>query len=159
MKFKKISALLVSSLIFAGCTLPTSKPTQNSVSNGGSEETIEKQNGTIEKEKMVVPDVAQEKKEPMVVENTGEVQLNASNFTFKVDEIKAKVGEDLVIMVTNDSGTHDFVIDELKISTGIIPEGETVEVIIPTDKPGTYEYYCSIGKHRELGMKGTIVIE
>ena len=54
---------------------------------------------------------------------------------------------------------YAIVIDELGISTGVIPEGESQMVTIPTDKPGTYEYYCSIGKHRELGMKGTLVIK
>jgi plastocyanin len=27
------------------------------------------------------------------------------------------------------------------------------------DKKGTFEYYCSVGQHRALGMKGKLVVE
>lgn len=30
---------------------------------------------------------------------------------------------------------------------------------ISLDQPGTYEFWCSIGNHREQGMVGTITIE
>lgn len=112
-----------------------------------------------EDETLLPEDEITQTEDKMIEENPSSVQLNASNFTFEVSEVRAKVGEVLVVTVTNDQGVHDFVIDELGVSTGIIPEGESIEVAIPTDKPGIYEYYCSIGEHRKMGMKGTLIIE
>jgi plastocyanin len=86
------------------------------------------------------------------------VAMTTKNFTFSVDKLTASKDSTLVVELTNTEGTHDFVIDELGVSTGILPEGKTVAVTIPTDKPGTYEYYCSIGSHRKMGMVGTITI-
>lgn len=165
MKFTKLTVLIVSTLFFAGCT-PAIKDMINKVTKPTStddamiqEENLEKTTQEVmEKGESKEGESNQEASEFVMAEND-KVQLNASNFTFKVNEIRAKVGDKLTVMVTVDSGTHDFVIDELDISTGVIPVGETKIVSIPTDKPGTYEYYCSIGKHRELGMKGVLIIE
>jgi plastocyanin len=142
MQLKNIAVVLVSGLVFTGCSL---LPGQTDKSNVPENDT------TIQEES------SDQGTETMLKE--AQPQLNSSNFTFGVDTIKAKVGEKLVIKVTNDDGVHDFVIDELGVSSGKITEGDTMEITIPTDKPGTYEYYCSIGKHRDLGMVGTLIIE
>ncbi len=94
----------------------------------------------------------------VTVEN-GQVALTADNFTYDVTEIRVKAGEPLTMAVTNAEGFHDLVIDELEVNSGMIPAGETKELLIPTDKPGTYEYYCSVGEHRQMGMKGMLIIE
>lgn len=151
MQLKNIAIVLISGLVFAGCSLlPGSKTEEAPETTNVIEET------QVE-DAMVKDDVME--KEDVVIKNAEQPQLNASNFTFGVDKISAKVGEELVVKVTNDSGVHDFVIDELGVSSGVIAQGDTMEITIPTDKPGTYEYYCSIGKHRALGMVGTITIE
>lgn len=87
------------------------------------------------------------------------VQVDGDNFTFSVTEIKAKQGDTLAVNFTNKEGFHDFVIDELGVNTGMVAAGSSKEVTIPTDKPGTYEFYCSVGDHRAKGMKGTLIIE
>ncbi|GIK84284.1 MAG: hypothetical protein BroJett025_09060 [Patescibacteria group bacterium] len=100
--------------------------------------------------------------EKVVEEATSEGQLIAmiaDDFSFDVKEIRVKQGEKLTVSVTNEKGFHDFVIDELAVNSGMIPAGETMELEIPTDKPGTYEYYCSVGQHRQMGMKGTLIVE
>lgn len=86
------------------------------------------------------------------------VALTANNFSFSTKTITAKKGSTLTVEVMNTEGVHDFVIDELAVNSGKIPVGEKVMLTIPTDKPGTYEYYCSIGSHRAMGMIGTLTI-
>lgn len=87
------------------------------------------------------------------------VELQAENFTYGEDEIRVNKDSVLTLKVTNASGTHDLVIDELGIDTGIIAEGDFVEVTIPTDKVGEFSYYCSVGNHRAQGMEGTLIIQ
>ena len=179
MQLKAIATVLVSSLVFAGCSLlpgNTNAPEQDSAMEAPSDPSSETMlredamNGEGQTDdQMVGGDAKVDGSEGMMdksndpdqamMKESESVQLNMSNFTFGVEEIKVKSGEKLMVSVTNDSGTHDFVIDELAVDSGIIPEGETMEIEIPTDKPGTYEYYCSVGQHRALGMKGVLIIE
>lgn len=106
------------------------------------------------------PETMTEEGTMMEAETAGQVvQVDGDNFTFSVNEIKAKKGDVLKVNFTNKEGFHDFVIDELEVNTGMVAAGSSKEVTIPTDKPGTYEFYCSVGNHREQGMKGTLIIE
>jgi plastocyanin len=56
-------------------------------------------------------------------------------------------------------GTHDFKIDEFNVATNQIPAGSSEIVEFVADKSGSFEYYCSVGRHREMGMKGTLVVQ
>ena len=99
--------------------------------------------------------------EPMLAEEGAVtvIPVTANDFTYDVKEIKVKQGDKLVISLTNSEGFHDLLIDELGVNSGPVGVGQTVELVIPTDKPGTYEYYCSVGDHRAMGMWGTLTIE
>jgi plastocyanin len=145
----KITLLLLSGLFFAGCIGPFARQDQ-------TPETMESESFFIERADF---DDEFTSRDVEVVIPEGAVQLAASDFTFGVDEIRAYVGDELIILVTNEQGVHDFVIDELGINSGLIPVGDTVAVAIPTDQPGEYEYYCSVTGHRDMGMKGTLIIE
>lgn len=45
------------------------------------------------------------------------------------------------------------------VKTKVINGGETDTVEFTPDKAGSFEYYCSVGKHRAMGMKGTVTVE
>lgn len=87
------------------------------------------------------------------------VEVKGLNFSYDLKEIKVKKGEKVAIQFTNSEGFHDFVIDELNVRTQKISEGKSETVLIPTDKTGTYTFYCSVGQHRKLGMEGKLIIE
>lgn len=87
------------------------------------------------------------------------VEVKGLNFSYDLKEIKVKKGEKVAIQFTNSEGFHDFVIDELNVRTQKISEGKSETVLIPTDKTGTYAFYCSVGQHRKLGMEGKLIIE
>lgn len=91
-------------------------------------------------------------------EQSTAIEIEASNYAFSIDKITASEGTALLLTITSTQGTHDFVIEELGVSSGMLPVGEPVQINVPTDRPGTYEFYCSVGNHREMGMKGTLVI-
>lgn len=86
--------------------------------------------------------------------------LDMENFSFTPNVMEAKAGDTLMVKIVNVGGFHDFVIDELNVHSSDLSEGEEeiVEVTIPADATGEYEFYCSIGNHRAQGMFGTLMI-
>jgi plastocyanin len=93
---------------------------------------------------------------------TGEVKtftVSGSNFAFSPKEIKVKKGDKVKIMFKNTGGTHNWVLDEFSAKTAEIEDGESAEVTFTADKSGTFEFYCSVGSHRAMGMKGNLIVE
>lgn len=86
------------------------------------------------------------------------ITVEGGKFYYKPNTITAKKGETVRITFKNVDGLHDFVIDEYSVATKQIQGGaeETVEFV--ADKVGTFEYYCSVGNHREMGMVGTLTV-
>lgn len=89
-----------------------------------------------------------------------ELTLTASEFKYSQTEIRVKKGDTVKIVLTNDGQMpHDWKVDELNAKTKIINGGQTDTVQFTADKAGTFEYYCSVGQHRQLGMVGKLVVE
>ncbi len=80
------------------------------------------------------------------------------NFSFSVPEIKVNQGDKVKITFKNENGFHDWVIDEFNTRTPRIQAGQTAEVEFVADKKGTFEYYCSVGEHRQAGMRGNLIV-
>lgn len=85
--------------------------------------------------------------------------LEASSFKFNVKEIRVKQGTQVKIVLTNKQGFHDFVIDEFNARTKQLSEGQKETIEFTADKKGTFEYYCSVGQHRQNGMVGKLIVE
>ena len=101
-----------------------------------------------------------------VVENSEETinevtlfDVHGSNYKFNPVEIRVKKGETVKINFENDEGTHNFIIDGLNIRTQTISSGNVDTVTFTADEVGEFEVYCGFGNHRELGMKGTLIVE
>lgn len=88
-----------------------------------------------------------------------EFTITGDNFSFSPSTIKVKKGDKVKITFINSEGFHDFVIDEFGAATKQLrsPASEVLE--FTADKAGTFEYYCSVGTHRAMGMKGMLVVE
>lgn len=89
----------------------------------------------------------------------GAITVEAGSFYFKPNIIKVKKGEKVTITINNRGGFHDFYIDEFNVKSKTIPGGESTTVEFTPDKTGSFEFYCSIGNHRAMGMKGTLIVE
>lgn len=92
-------------------------------------------------------------------EEQKEFALDASPFTFSVKEIRVKQGDRVKITLTNKAGLHDWVLDEFNARTKQLAAGATESVEFTADKKGTFEYYCSVGNHRQQGMVGKLIVE
>jgi plastocyanin len=85
--------------------------------------------------------------------------LDSFSYGYSEEEIRVKQGDTVTINLTNSAGFHDWVVDEFAAATEKIGAGETTSVTFVADKAGTFEYYCSVGSHRQQGMVGNLVVE
>lgn len=85
--------------------------------------------------------------------------VTATNFSFDIKEIKVSKGDAITITLNNTEGFHDWNIDEFNARTQKLNQGASETITFIADKTGTFEYYCSIGSHRAMGMKGSLVVE
>lgn len=120
-------------------TTDTGSPTTDQGSNGGTQVDV---GGSV------------------IVGDVKEFAVTASNFKFSVAEMKVSKGDRVRISLTNTEGTHDLVVDGYNARTKILSQvgaSETIE--FTADKSGTFEYYCSIGNHRQAGMIGKLIVQ
>ncbi len=75
--------------------------------------------------------------------------------------LSAKPGETITVTLINGGmGQHDVTFPEVQASTGVVKEkGEEASVTFTVPNVhGEMEYYDSIANHKELGMRGTLVV-
>lgn len=95
-------------------------------------------------------------------ETTGvkEFAVEGGNFSFSLKEMKVKKGDTVKVTFKNVEGSHDWILDEFAgAKTKILKAGESETVEFVADKTGTFEYYCSVGQHRQMGMVGKLIVE
>ncbi len=85
--------------------------------------------------------------------------VSGSNFSFDLKTIEVNKGDRVKIVFKNTVGKHDWRIDEFNASTKVIGAGEEETIQFLANKSGSFEYYCSVGSHRAMGMKGTLVVK
>lgn len=90
---------------------------------------------------------------------TKEFTVTGSNFAFTPTTLTVNKGDHVKITFKNSGGFHDIVIDEFNVKSARINGGDSVTVEFDATKTGSFEYYCSVGNHRAMGMKGTLVVK
>lgn len=88
-----------------------------------------------------------------------EFRVVGKNFAFVPSTITVKKGDKVKIIFENSEGFHDFKIDEYGVATKKTKSPTTEVLEFTADKAGSFEYYCSVGEHRSMGMKGTLKVE
>ena len=88
-----------------------------------------------------------------------EFTITAKNFSLTPNTITVQKGDTVKITFVNSDGFHDFKIDEFNISTNKISTDKQEIVTFVADKTGSFEYYCSVGNHKSMGMKGILSIK
>ena len=87
--------------------------------------------------------------------NVGEVEykLNPSDVTVKPGQV--------TFDVSNDGATiHNLEVEGVEeAKTPDLEAGSSGQVTVDLSKPGTYEMYCTIDGHRNLGMEGTVTVK
>ncbi|MBI5123594.1 cupredoxin domain-containing protein [Candidatus Roizmanbacteria bacterium] len=91
--------------------------------------------------------------------NVKDFIVEGGSFYFKPSVIKIKKGAVVKITFNSVGGTHNFVLDEFKIKTEVLASSKSAVVNFTANKIGTFEYYCSVGNHRKMGMTGKLIVE
>ena len=66
---------------------------------------------------------------------------------------------DVVINLTNKGVlVHNFNVDELNVHSGDYASQQAGSVTINA-APGTYQFYCSVPGHKDIGMVGTLTVQ
>lgn len=66
--------------------------------------------------------------------------------------------DDLTVEKVSNAGTHDHSTKPGQLHFHVMA-GSTGEITFKATTAGTFEYYCTIGGHREAGMHGTLSVE
>lgn len=126
-----------------------------------SPKTEQSQNGTVlspaQSESTQADQAATVAKDP--AEETKVFSISAKSFEFSLKEIKVKRGEKVRIDLTVTQGMHAWKVDEFNAQTKQINAGQSDSVTFTADKAGTFEYYCSVANHRQMGMVGKLIVE
>jgi plastocyanin len=94
-----------------------------------------------------------------IVGEVKEFTVEGGMFYFSPKEIRVKRGDRVKINFVNKEGLHDWVIDEFSVRTPQIQAGQAASVEFVADRTGQFEYYCSVGQHRQMGMIGTFIVK
>ncbi len=87
------------------------------------------------------------------------IRVEAGNFFFRPNRIEVTKGDRVRIVLINREGVHNLVLEAFGVRTPTISTGEQAEITFVANKIGSFEYYCSVSNHRQLGMVGTLVVK
>lgn len=87
------------------------------------------------------------------------ITVVGSDFSFDTSTITVNKGDTVTIIFKNTDGIHDWVVDEFNARTSRIGVGKSAAVTFVANKTGSFEYYCSVGNHRQMGMRGTLIVK
>jgi len=85
--------------------------------------------------------------------------VTGQNFSFSIKEVTVQKGDRVKIVFASNEGFHDWVVDEFDAATSRVSVGQSTSIEFIADQVGTFEYYCSVGNHRQLGMVGKLIVE
>jgi uncharacterized cupredoxin-like copper-binding protein len=86
------------------------------------------------------------------------VNVTAKEFSFDPATLTLKAGEGSTIVLKNaGSIEHDLTVDDAGFKL-TVPGGNSAEKVLKVDKPGTYEFHCSVSGHKDAGMKGQLTV-
>jgi uncharacterized cupredoxin-like copper-binding protein len=106
------------------------------------------------------------------------IEVRAEDYKFAPSEISVPAGQEVTLKLKNvTKQAHDLEVQGLKVEMmggnmnmaeheGAMPgtlalhteKGKTVSATFKADRPGTYELWCTISGHKELGMVGKLVV-
>lgn len=89
-----------------------------------------------------------------------QIVITASDFKFSPSNITFEQGKTYTIVLKNEGpSAHDIVVDEFGLASEVINAGQETTIEFTPDQAGTFEAYCAVPGHRELGMVATFEVK
>jgi plastocyanin len=89
------------------------------------------------------------------------VDMSLTDFALNPADPTVKAGT-VTFNVTNDGqAPHALEVEGPggEVETETLSGGGSAKLTADLNKPGTYEMYCPVGNHREMGMEGQVTVE
>lgn len=89
------------------------------------------------------------------------VEVGFGEFVFNPAELALPVGVSTFNFTNADSRRHNMVIayNGAELESAEISAGATGTWEVTLEQPGMYEFWCSVGNHRERGMVGMLTVQ
>lgn len=111
------------------------------------------------RESISTPEKGKQDNKTIAADDIRVIEIEAGSFYFNPKEIRVKKGEKVKIVLKSVSMMHNFVIDELNMRIPITKAGQTSTIEFTLNRVGEFEYYCSVGQHRQMGQIGKLLVE
>ena len=86
------------------------------------------------------------------------IDVVGKEFSYDPDKLTLKAGEGSTVVLRNTGSIeHDITVDGAKFKL-TVPGNNERQKVLKVDKPGTYEFYCSLPGHKSAGMKGELTV-
>lgn len=85
--------------------------------------------------------------------------VEGKNFSYNLKEIRVKLGDTVQLTFKNLEGFHDWRVDEFNVFTKQLGANQQDSITFVANQRGTFEFYCSVGQHRAMGMVGKLIVE
>ena len=97
---------------------------------------------------------------PSAVGGSGsKIEVAGKEFSFSPATLTLKAGQVSPIVLKNTGSIeHDLTVDGAGFKV-TVPAGGSGDKELKLDKPGTYEFFCSVAGHKDAGMKGELTVE
>lgn len=90
---------------------------------------------------------------------TAAVTVTATEFRFRLSKRAFRRGSIVAFKLINrGEDVHDFKVKGFKRKTPVIQPGSQYTLRLTFKKAGRYTYLCTVPRHAQLGMSGTLVI-
>lgn len=168
----KQSLLLVSVLVFVGAGCSTTNVTNTTIQSKPAKEVPAQVTSTVTTDSSSTSNsetsdntIKKEEKSGVDTPTSAGVQkvhdftITGKNISYDLKEMKVKKGDKVRVTFKNAEGFHDWKLEGYNVGTKQMPAGQSETVEFTADKVGTFEFYCSVGKHRQMGMKGNFIVE
>lgn len=86
------------------------------------------------------------------------ITVSGKEFSYEPATLTLKAGQPYTIVLKNiGSVEHDITVDKVKFKL-TVAGNNTREKGLKVEKPGTYQFYCSLPGHKSAGMKGELTV-
>ncbi len=92
--------------------------------------------------------------------STKNFTVTGTDFQFSPSTLQVKQGDTVqVTFVNSGAAPHAFKIDAFNAATPTVQPGGRQTVRFTASTKGTFQFYCPVDGHRQMGMQGNLVVQ